>query len=202
VLHRERGGIERCEPGLRELAAKTPEYHILRSALANLYIELGDGYEAARIFEELAQNDFEQVYYDEEFLASMTLLTEVCTALGDRERAARMYESLLPHRDRNAFGMIEVVLGAVERPLGLLAGSLGRIDEALEHFEKAVDLNAGMGARPWVAHAQHDYARVLLARDASGDRARAGELLGTALDAYRQLGMELWAQRAEADLAG
>ena len=48
---------------------------------------------------------------------------------------------------------------------------------------------------------QHDYARMLLARDAPSDRARARELLTTALDAYRALGMKPWEARATTDLA-
>jgi DNA-binding SARP family transcriptional activator len=200
LLHRERGGIERCERGLRELAAKTPEYHILRSALASLYVEVGDLDEAARIFAELARNDFEQIYYDEEFLASMTLLAEVCTALGDRERAAWMYESLLPHRDRNAFGMIEIVLGAVERPLGLLATLMSRWEKAEPHFERGLELNASMGTAPWTAHTQHDYARMLIRRGGQGNGTRAAELLRAAMSCYEELGMTSWQERAAADL--
>jgi hypothetical protein len=46
-----------------------------------------------------------------------------------------------------------------------------------------------MGARPWLAHTQSDYARMLLERDGSGDRKRAQELLEAALPIYRELGM-------------
>jgi DNA-binding SARP family transcriptional activator len=201
VLHRECGGLERCEPGLRELAAKTPEYHILRAALADLCVELGRLDEAERIFEELAQNDFEQVYYDEEYLASMTLLADVCAALGDRERAAQMYEALVPHRGRNAFGMIEVVLGSVARPLGVLARTLGRIDDAIEQLEDAIELNAGMGARPWVAHAKFDLGRAL-AQLGEAASERAHGLLTDVLGEYRVLKMAPWERKAERALEG
>jgi hypothetical protein len=33
-----------------------------------------------------------------------------------------------------------------------------------EHFVDAITLNARIGARPWLAHAQDDYARMLLER--------------------------------------
>jgi tetratricopeptide (TPR) repeat protein len=197
VLHRERGGLERCERGLRELAAATPEYHILRSALADLYVELGDLEQARGIFEELARNDFEQVYYDEEFLASMTLLAEVCTALGDLERAARMHELLLPHVERNGFGMIEVVLGAVARPAGVLAHLVHRPRQAIEHLERAIEMNAAMGARPWIAHARFDLGRMLSRPDEEADPQRAVELLEHALSEYSAMGMTPWQQRAE-----
>ena len=51
-----------------------------------------------------------------------------------------------------------------------------------------------MRARPWLAHAQHDLASMLLAR---GDRARASALLTEAVATYRELGMDAWATRAE-----
>jgi len=51
-------------------------------------------------------------------------------------------------------------------------------------------MNERMGARPWVAHTEHDYARVLLARGAEGDETKAVELLGAVLVTARELGME------------
>ena len=46
-----------------------------------------------------------------------------------------------------------------------------------------------MGALPWVAHTQADYARLLLSRNERGDRERARELSAEAVATYRQLGM-------------
>jgi hypothetical protein len=54
-----------------------------------------------------------------------------------------------------------------------------------------------MGARPWIARTQHEYAQLLLARDAPGDPERARELLSTALDTARALGMARLAARIE-----
>ena len=197
LLHRDRGGLERCEDDLREAAEQWPTYHILRSALASLQVELGHLDEARASFEALARNDFERVYYDEEFLASITLLAEVSTSLGDTERAAALYELLLPHAGRNAFGKIEIALGSVARPLGLLAGALGQTDAAIGHLESAIEMNARMGARPWVAHAEFELGRTL--RDAPrGDGGRAVDALEHALSEYRALGMTPWRERAEA----
>jgi tetratricopeptide (TPR) repeat protein len=199
LLHRERGGLERWEGELRACAAETPTYYILRSALANLHLQLGDRDTAAAILAELARNDFEQVYYDEEFLASMTLLAEVCAALEDADTAATIYERLLPHRERNAFAMIEFAVGSVARPLGLLARVLGRVDEAVEHLERALEMNARMGARPWAAHTSRDLALILVR---AGDPAteRPAALLDKALAEYRALGMTPWVRRAEEEL--
>jgi hypothetical protein len=65
------------------------------------------------------------------------------------------------------------------------------------HFEEAVAMNARMGARPWLAHTQHDYARMLLARARTHDRESARDLLKQALVTYRELlGMETHAAGA------
>jgi hypothetical protein len=57
-------------------------------------------------------------------------------------------------------------------------------------------MNERMGARPWLAHTQRDYARMLLARDEAGDREHAQQLLDQALTTYRQLDMKIYAASA------
>jgi hypothetical protein len=47
-----------------------------------------------------------------------------------------------------------------------------------------------MGALPWLAHTQHDYARMLLVRARTRDREHARELLNQTLVTYRELGMK------------
>jgi hypothetical protein len=53
-----------------------------------------------------------------------------------------------------------------------------------------------MGTRPWLAHTQHDYAAMLLARNRPGDRETARRLIQEALASYRELGMRSWADTA------
>jgi hypothetical protein len=65
-----------------------------------------------------------------------------------------------------------------------------RWDDAELHFEQALEANARMGARPWLARTQLDFARMLLARDETGDRERAQELRDKAVATYRDLGMD------------
>ena len=61
-------------------------------------------------------------------------------------------------------------------------------DAAVRHFEAALELNARMGGKPWVAHTQCDYARMLLARNLPGDGEKARELLHDALTAAQERG--------------
>jgi uncharacterized protein HemY len=55
-------------------------------------------------------------------------------------------------------GIVTVCYGAASRYLGMLAATLGEFDRAEAHFEHALDMNARMGARPWLAHTKAEYA--------------------------------------------
>ena len=62
--------------------------------------------------------------------------------------------------------------------------------EAELHYEHALAANAGMGARPWLAHTRRDHSQMLHARDGRRDRERAQALLDDARRTYRELGMD------------
>jgi hypothetical protein len=60
---------------------------------------------------------------------------------------------------------------------------------AEQHFEEALEMNNRMGARPWLAHTQYEYAQMLQARSSAGDIERARKLLEEAAAIARQLSM-------------
>jgi hypothetical protein len=125
------------------------------------------------------------------WLYTMARLGDVVSFVGDVRRAALLYDLLLPYADRCAVaGGALVCRGAVSRSLGVLATLLSRYDDAERHFEKALEMNARIRARVWVAHTQHDYARMLVARNGPGDRARATALAALALATAREVGMK------------
>ena len=126
----------------------------------------------------------------------MSLLAETSALLRDGDSAAVLYRLLVPWAGLNAANWPEGVRGSVARYLGILATTTESWDAAEVHLEAALAMNARMGARPWLAHTRHDLARLLAARHGPGDGERALELIGTALETYRELGMEGWAGRA------
>jgi tetratricopeptide (TPR) repeat protein len=126
----------------------------------------------------------------------MSLLADTAALVGDTDSAAVLYGLLLPYSAFNAVDLAEGFRGSVARYLGLLTTTLGRWDSAVGHFNDALAMNERMGARPWLAHTQHDYARMLLARDGPNDRERAQQALDQALATYRELGMESYAAKA------
>ena len=79
--------------------------------------------------------------------------------------------------------------GSASRYLGILAATLERWPEAVQHFENALHMNEKMGAKPWLAATQNDYAQMLLTRNRAGDRKRADQLQASATATYDDLGL-------------
>ena len=75
--------------------------------------------------------------------------------------------------------------GAASRYLGMLAATMARWDDAEQHFQEALAMNTRTGARPWLAHTQHDYATMLMARGEPEDQTQTMTLLEAALAAAR-----------------
>jgi DNA-binding SARP family transcriptional activator/tetratricopeptide (TPR) repeat protein len=196
VLRREQGRLAEVEDLVRRSVDEYPTYPIWRCVLAQLTAQLGDHAEARAILEALAADRFATVPFDEEWLVSMGLLAETATALADAEHASVLYDKLLPYADRVAISYPEISTGSVARDLGLLAAVMERWDDAERHFENALETNGRIGARPWLAHTQEDYARMLLARGTPGDEERALKLRAAARSNYRNLGMNTFAKRA------
>jgi tetratricopeptide (TPR) repeat protein len=191
LLRREQGRLAEIEKPLRAAFDDFPWYPMFRLALIRLLLDVGRRSEGHSAFHELARNNFRDLYRDNYWLLGMSLASEACSELGDAEAAAILYEQLLPFPGRNSRTTTDGSVGAVDRYLALLARTLGRLDDAEVHFQGAVGLNERMGARPWLARTQDDYARMLLARDGPGDRQRATELLTAARDTCAELGMAL-----------
>jgi tetratricopeptide (TPR) repeat protein len=76
-----------------------------------------------------------------------------------------------------------------DRVLGLLARTMGRLDDAMVHFEDALSFCRKAGFGPEYAWSACDYADCLLQRDNSNDREKAKSFLDEGLDISRGLGM-------------
>jgi tetratricopeptide (TPR) repeat protein len=197
LLRREQGRVAEEEASLRTAAEEYPWYPLFRGELACLLLDVGREADARSVFAELARDDFAAIYPDSEWLFGMCLAGEAGARLGDVPAAEKLYDRLVLYAGRHSIGLAEGSMGVVDRYLGLLASTLGRPDDAVNHLADAVRLNDGMGARPWTAHCQHDLAEVLRRRDAPGDRTRAAELDRIARTTATQLGMTVLADRID-----
>ena len=193
-IRREQGRLAEVEPSVRRFIDLYPMLKAWRAALALLLIELGRVDEARAEFEALAGDDMPR---DANWLIGVTLLAEVCGALGDGARAEPLYALLEPYAGRNVVvGRAATCNGAASRLLGTLAAAMRSWELAEGHFIDALAMHERMGARPWVARTQLAYAEMLLARRRRGDKARARDLLADAVLTADALGMGVVAQRA------
>jgi tetratricopeptide (TPR) repeat protein len=196
ALARELGRLHEVRATIEDFVAEYPTFFIFRCLLASSYSLLGEQERARTELDRLAADDFRGLDLGAEWFFGASLLAEVCGSLGAVAHASTLYRALLPYGDFNAMAHPEFSLGSASRYLGILASTMSLWEEAVAHFERALTMNAAMGARPWVAHTLDDYARMLLARDEPGDRERAHELIAQAGASYRELGMPTWAESA------
>jgi len=110
---------------------------------------------------------------------------------GDVETCRSAYDAL-----KTSSGRISLVV-SVDRLLGQLAAAIGDIPRAMEHFEKSLSFCSKAGYQPEYAWTCWAYSSALVARNDSGDRRRAEELLKEALTIATDLGMPPLLARVE-----
>src|SRR5207245_10581191 len=129
--------------------------------------------------------------HDGAWVVSMGLLSAVAAELNDRASAERLYDLLVPYAGRVGIAAAGLACsGSVSYHLGLLASTLGRVADAIRHYEDAGTVHERMGARPFLAWTQLAHARLLLTRDAGARRRAAATLLASALGTARERAMD------------
>jgi DNA-binding SARP family transcriptional activator len=190
ALREEQSRLGELEEVMRAGVELYPVVPAWRSALAWVYADGGRESECRAEFEQLAADDFSALPRDGNWLTAMAYAARTCEWLGDRDRAAILYEQLLPYARLNVvIGLAIYVVGAVEQFLGLLATSGERWDDAERHLDAARAMHERMRSPPLAAHTDYRRAKMLLARGRPEDAARARGLLDRAADSARSLGM-------------
>ncbi len=187
-------------PAVRELAQRFPGIPAWRTGVISLAARAGDAELARLELERFAGDDFSAIPRDINWFPGMCLLGEAIALIGDAERAAQAYEELLPYAGLAiVVGRATACVGPVDRVLGLLAGVLGRADDAERHLTAAMEITARMGDRPGMALTRLDLAELLLERNRGDDRSRALEFLTEVLGHAREMGTRWIADRALRD---
>lgn len=210
VLRREQGRPAEIEPALRGAVERFPTAAIWRAALAAVLAEQGQDTEARLEMERLRANlagataavsdpVLARLPSQAEGLLATIYLADACAEIGDADWAAELFTVLLPYDGHSVvIGPAIAWYGAVSHRLGRLAALLAHQKDAVRHVEAALTLYRRIGARPWIARAEYDLARLLLAGtpDAGGARSLLSEALATA----EQLGMSRLVKQARAAL--
>ncbi len=197
AIRREQGRTEELEPALKGFVQMYPAVPAWRTALGFSYAERGMIEEAQAELDVLAEDDFAVFPRDGNWPIAMALLVETTTIVGDKERAAYLYDELLPVGDRCIIvGASVDCYGSTHRLLGRLATTLERWDDAERHFEDGIEMNTRMGAGRMAGWNYYQYADMLLRRDREGDREKALPLLQQALDVAEPRGMTALLERS------
>ncbi len=187
-------------PAVRDLAERFPGIPAWRGGLITLAARSGEVELARRQLEGFPGDDFSAIPKDVNWVVGISLLGEAIALIGDSERAGPAYDELLPYQ-----GLVIVVAratgsnGPVDRVLGMLAQTMGRLDDAERHLENAVEIATRMGDRPGMALAGLGLAEVLLERDHADDREMAMEALSDVLSPAREMGARWIVDRALRD---
>ncbi len=197
MVYVETGRLAELAQLFSELADAYPAIPAWRSGIALVHAESGRPEEARLLLDAFAARGFADLPRDANFLTSLVTCAQVAHLLRATDHAATLYASLLPYADCHvSVGFAAGTYGACARYLGLLAATLGRLDDAARHFEDALAANTILGSRPLAAHTKHEYATVLILRH---ERSRAETLLEEARHTAEQLGLtRLLARIAEA----
>jgi DNA-binding CsgD family transcriptional regulator len=133
-------------------------------------------------------------------LPGLAWLIDFAVEFDDRERAAACYERLLPYADRLVCGGagIVAVVGTVRDALGLAAGVLGRLDDAVTHLRAGIELANRIDMPPAVAASTYHLAAVLARRRRPGDREESTALAIAAASMADRLGLRPLAAKARA----
>src|SRR5271165_4241177 len=123
-LRREQGRLAELASVIRILAGSEREHGPWRPGLVSLLVELGMEAEATRELARIASAGLEPLR-ESLWLASLTYITDACTALGNEAVAELAYPALAPLAGTNVMvGHLVAYYGAADRYLGMLAATL------------------------------------------------------------------------------
>jgi DNA-binding CsgD family transcriptional regulator len=197
-----RGTIDRelAEATIRMLR-QVPEIPLVRVFLPMAHALLGE--------RDLARATFEEFRYmpgtvevGPRWAALLVQIGTIAAWLDDAETAERVYQEfadLAPGYMGDGSGAV-FCGGSTQRPIGDFALAAGRVEEAVRRYTDAIEMNARIGARPFLALSRLGLARALVARAlAAGAGAGSG---GLARARARALVTEAAAEFRRLDLPG
>jgi hypothetical protein len=138
-----------------EREAGRPAEAAYRAGHALILAARGDAGGARRQIEWVADHGLRD---DMNRLAGLAELAQAITLINDPTHAEGFLAQLAPYADRNIVnGRGAAGYGAAAYHVATLTAVLGR--DATAHFEQALELNAKLGAHPWLERTREHYAR-------------------------------------------
>jgi DNA-binding NarL/FixJ family response regulator len=184
-----RGTIER-EQGEAILAMmrQAPGVPLVRAFIPLVYLLLGERDQARAAFEEFRRLPG-TLQVGPRWMALLAAIGNTAVRLDDTETVDRVYREVsgLPLSYAGDGTGVVFSVGAQERVVADFALAIGRLDEAVSRYTTAIEMNARIGARPFLALSRLGLARSLVARANSADLPAARALVIEAAAEFRRL---------------
>jgi DNA-binding SARP family transcriptional activator len=185
AMYRWQGRLGELREEIESLASGVIAVPAWRAALALQQVVCGNAQEGLAGARALVAR-LPRLRRDFFWLSAVTVLSEAVALCDDAESAGPLYDALLPYAARHTTHSFGACWGSVERPLGLLAATLGRREQAEAHLRAALAANRAIDAPMLVAVTECDLGEL------TGDPALGVSAQATA----RRLGLPVLAQRA------
>jgi class 3 adenylate cyclase len=171
----------------RQAAEIHPRMAVWSASTALYETHFGNQDAARALLRDAVETRLESVGWDTLRLVALAFYTEAASRLDARDAAALVHELMTPWQDQFVWSGA-LGYGHVRLWLGVAAATLGRDDEADDHFAFACRFHDDNGVRLWSARSHLGWAESLAAR---GDRARAKEHAERALELASRYGYGL-----------
>jgi ATP/maltotriose-dependent transcriptional regulator MalT len=191
TIRLQQGRLAELEAPVTALANAHPVMVGMQCVRALILVQSTRRAEAAAELERITRSGLGGFPTDNLHIVSLAILGEVAAELEDRRRAQEFHSWLEPYAGRWVVSPGAAALWPVDRSLGRLATVAGQADVALGHIARAREQAARLGARPSIALAALDEARLLAAGGRAGDRDRITSLAREARELAQELGMGL-----------
>ena len=159
-IRRDQGRLGELADDVRQIVAEHPWITTWRGLLPLVLVEAGAEDEARQVIDELHAEGFERIPRDLFWLTTVSVLGEAIATVGTPEQQKAIHALLAPHRERCIPASLAACWGAVARVLGRLEAALGRTDEAIASFERALELEAALDAPALLERTRRDLAAI------------------------------------------
>jgi hypothetical protein len=187
LIRRDQGRLGELDVLITSQLSTAPQVPAWRVAKAVCDAELGRPTRAAQELRRLVASGRQELPRDWLWLLPMTLLADVCVAVGDEASGRLLIAALAPYEARVAvLGHGIATTGSVAGPLGRLEALIGDYRAAEDHLRLAIETDTCMRAQPALVRAQRALATLL---DRGGEPAAATALRVETASIARQIGM-------------
>ncbi len=188
TVYRERGRLAELEPAVGVLMEQYP--HVITWRIVNMgfALELGRLPDVLDELTVLADDGFAALHGALAMPADVAVLSDVAVASGDPTVVKALYDLVLRWSGQNLTIEEFLCLGASDRYLASLEAALGRLDDAVDRYERAIEFDDDFGSGLWAAYGRLGLARALIERGDPADRDRVEGLFAAAGTVAEQTG--------------